>query len=182
MRISHRLTTRAAAPSVFVAALALVGVQAATQSADAAPAKATTTAACSTAHTTLTVSPVTRPVNHLLLKATNTGTQPCNAYGAPFLKAGADAQAAVTWNEGSVPQAVVTLAPGESAYAGIATSTPEGVEGYTAKTLGVFFSNRTLNGSVGAEKTLKLPGGGVWFNSAATVTYWQDNVDDALFG
>ncbi|MFI9244726.1 DUF4232 domain-containing protein [Streptomyces sp. NPDC053086] len=182
MRLSNRLTTRAAVPSVFVAALALVGVQAAAQSAAAAPAKTSTIAACSTAHTQLTVSPVTRPINHLLLKATNTGTQPCNAYGAPYLRAGADAQAAVTWNDDTVPQAVITLAPGESAYAGIATSTPDGVEGYTAKTLGVLFSNRPMNGSVGAEKTLKLPGGGVYFNSAASVTYWQDNIDDALFG
>lgn len=30
------------------------------------------------------------------------------------------------------------------------------------------------------EKTLKLPNGGVFFNSAATVTYWQDNAADAL--
>ncbi|MBL1104272.1 DUF4232 domain-containing protein [Streptomyces sp. 5-8] len=184
MRKFNRFTTPAAAPSVLVAALALVGGLAAAQSAEAAPgkaAKAATINACSTAQTKLTVTQVTRPINHLLLKATNTGTQPCNAYGAPYLKAGADAQAAVAWNDATVPQAVVTLAPGESAYAGITTSTPDGVEGYTAKTLGVFFSNRAMNGSVGAEKTLKLPGDGVYFNSAATVTYWQDNVDNALF-
>ncbi|MBB5926868.1 DUF4232 domain-containing protein [Streptomyces echinatus] len=184
MRMFNRLTTRAAAPSVLVAALALTGQLAAAQSAAGAPAKtskATAITTCSTAHTRLTVTPVTRPVNHLLLKATNTGTQPCYAYGAPYLRAGADAQAAVAWNDSTVPQAVVTLAPGESAYAGITTSTPEGSEGHTAKTLGVLFSNRAMNGSVGVEKTLQLPAGGTYFNSAATVTYWQDNIDNALF-
>ena len=182
MRIFNRFTARTAVPSVLVAGLALAGVQAATQPANAASKKAATTAACTTAHTKLTVKPVTRPINYLLLTATNTGTKPCNAYGAPYLAAGADAQAAVSWAEYSIPQAVVTLAPGKSAYAAISTYTPDGVEGYKAKTLGVLFSNRAMNGSVGAEKTLKLPNGGAYFNSAATVTYWQSSIADALFG
>ncbi|MFK4099353.1 DUF4232 domain-containing protein [Streptomyces sp. NPDC019531] len=180
MRISHRRAARAAAPSVLVAVLALAGVQAAAQSADAAPKKATAITACTTAKTKVTVTPVTRPINHLLLKATNTSSKPCYAYGAPYLRAGAGAQSSLVWDRNSIPQAVVTLAPGESAYAGIGTYTPDGVHTYKAKTLGVFFSNRAMNGSVGAEKTLKLPHGGVYFNSAASVTYWQNSVEDAL--
>ncbi|MFJ4152936.1 DUF4232 domain-containing protein [Streptomyces galbus] len=176
----HRRAARAAGPSVLVAALALAGVQAATQPADAAPKRTTTVAACTAAQTKLTVTPVTRPINHLLLKATNTGTKPCNAYGAPFLRAGADAQAALPWNDISMPQAVVVLAPGASAYAGIATYAPDGAETYTAKTLGVSFAQRDLNGSAGTETTVRLPHGGVTFNSAASVSYWQDNVEDAL--
>ncbi|MGW3150938.1 DUF4232 domain-containing protein [Streptomyces sp. NPDC001177] len=180
MRITHRFTTRAAASSVVVAAaLAFVGVQAAAQTASATPK--TPFPACTTANTKLTVTPVTRPINHLLLKATNTGTKPCYAYGAPVLGVGTDAQAAVPWAEETKPQAVVTLDPGKSAYAGIATYSPDGYEGAIAKTLGVFFSNKQMNGSLGAEKTLKLPNGGVYFNSANTVTYWQSNVEDALF-
>ncbi|MDV9176180.1 DUF4232 domain-containing protein [Streptomyces sp. W16] len=182
MRISNRLTARALVPSVLVAVLTAAGVQAATQSADAAPKKAAAITACTTAHTKVTVSPVTRPINHLLLKATNTGTKPCYAYGAPYLRAGADAQAPLAWDEDSVPQSVVTLAPGKSAYAGIATYTPDGEGGYTAKTLGVLFANRAMNGSAGPEKTLKLPHNGVHFNSAATVGYWQTSIDQALFG
>ena len=50
------------------------------------------------------------------------------------------------------------------------------------KTLGVLLSNRALNGSVGPEKTLKLPHNGVYFNSAATVGYWQSSIGQALFG
>ncbi|WP_427920176.1 DUF4232 domain-containing protein [Streptomyces sp. cg40] len=181
MRILSRRTARTLAPSVLVAVLAAAGVQAAAQSADAAPKRAAAIKACTTAHMKVTVSPVTRPVNHLLLKATNTGTKPCYAYGAPYLRAGADAQAAVGWDEDSVPQSVVTVKPGRSAYAGITTSTPDGVGGYKAKTLGVFFANRALDGSVGPEKTLKLPHHGVYFNSAATVTYWQSSIENALY-
>ncbi|WP_425578920.1 hypothetical protein [Streptomyces echinatus] len=61
---------------------------------------------------------MTRPVNHLLLKATNTGTQPCYAYGAPYLRAGADAQAAVAWNDSTVPQAGGHPRSGESRLRG----------------------------------------------------------------
>ncbi|MEU5520647.1 hypothetical protein ABZ759_08065 [Streptomyces sp. NPDC047860] len=34
--------------------------------------------------------------------------------------------------------------------------------------------------ATGKEKTLKLPNGGTFFNSAANVTYWQGNAADAL--
>ncbi|MFF7967374.1 DUF4232 domain-containing protein [Streptomyces sp. NPDC007903] len=168
-----RITTRTAAASlVALSALALVGVQ-------AGVAGAATTATCTTANTKLTVTEAARPINHLLLKATNTGTATCNAYYAPLLRAGADAQAPLAWVEDSKPQAVVTLEPGESAYAGIATYSPDGEGGATEKTLGVFFTDRNAGGT-GKEKTLNLPNGGVLFNSAAAVTYWQDNPADAL--
>ncbi|MER6083018.1 DUF4232 domain-containing protein [Streptomyces sp. NPDC001833] len=180
MRIVTRSVSRAAASSMVVAAaLALVGLQATAQTASAATAKAPSVVTCTTANTKLTVTEVSRPVNHLLLKATNTGSKPCYAYIAPFLRAGADAQAPVAWAEETTPQSVVTLEPGRSAYAGITTSTPEGEGGAKEKTLGVFFADRKGN-AAGKEKTLKLPKGGVFFNSAATVTYWQDNARDAL--
>ncbi|MEU6817763.1 DUF4232 domain-containing protein [Streptomyces sp. NPDC046860] len=173
MRIATRSVSRATASSlVAVAALALLGVQAGT-------ATAATTATCTTANTKLTVTEVSRPVNHLLLKATNTGTQTCYAYYAPVLRAGADAQAPVAWVEDSKPQAVVTLKPGQSAYAGIGTYSPDGEGGGTEKTLGVFFTDRDAGGT-GKESTLNLPNGGTYFNSAAAVTYWQDNAADAL--
>ncbi|MER8028976.1 DUF4232 domain-containing protein [Streptomyces bauhiniae] len=165
-----RITT--ATSLVALTALALLGVQ-------AGAANAVTTASCTTANTKLTVTEVSRPINHLLLKATNTGTKTCNTYYAPFLRAGADAQAPLAWVEDSKPQAVVTLNPGESAYAGIATYSPDGEGGATEKTLGVLFTDRKA-GSTGKEKTLNLPNGGTFFNSAAAVTYWQYSAADAL--
>ncbi|MEU6550479.1 DUF4232 domain-containing protein [Streptomyces sp. NPDC046915] len=179
MRIATRLASRTAASSMVVAAtLALVGIQAAGQTA-AATTQASSVVTCTAANTELTVTEVTRPINHLLLKATNTGTKPCYAYSAPYLRAGADAQAPVAWNQESTPQAVVVLKPGQSAYAGILTSTPDGEGGGTEKTLGVIFADRKGN-ATDKEKTLKLPNGGVFFNSLAAVTYWQDNAADAL--
>ncbi|BDH08776.1 DUF4232 domain-containing protein [Streptomyces seoulensis] len=178
MRIGTRSASRATASSMIaVAALALLGVQA-----GAATASAATTATpvtCTAANTKLTVTEVSRPINHLLLKATNTGTKSCYAFSAPFLRAGADAQAPLAWVEESIPQSVVTLEPGQSAYAGISTYSPDGEGGSTVKTLGVLFTDRS-GSSTDKEKTLTLPNGGTFFNSAAAVTYWQDNAADAL--
>ncbi|MET9778886.1 DUF4232 domain-containing protein [Streptomyces sp. NPDC006367] len=180
MRIARRFVSRSAASSMVVAAaLALVGVQAAGQTASAAPKKAPSAVTCTTANLRLTVSEVSRPVNHLLVKATNTGTRPCHAYGAPYLRAGADAQAPLPWARETMPQAVVTLKPGQSAYAGVLTYSPDGEGGGDAKSLGVVLADRKGN-ATGKEKSLRLPNGGVFFNSAATVTYWQDNAADAL--
>jgi len=179
MRTAPRSVFRASASSVVVAALALVGVQAAAQTATAATKEASSIVTCTTANTRLTVAEAARPINHLLLKATNTGTKSCYAFSAPYLRAGADAQAAMTWADESTPQSVVTLKPGQSAYAGILTYSPDGEGGSTVKTLGVFLADRKGD-ATDQEKTLNLPNGGVFFNSAATVTYWQDNAADAL--
>jgi hypothetical protein len=179
MRITRRSASRSAASSLVVAALALVGVQAAGQTASAAPKKAPSAVTCTAANLKLTVSEVSRPVNHLLIKATNTGTKPCHAYSAPYLRAGADAQAPLPWARETTPQAVVTLEPGQSAYAGVLTYSPDGEGGGKVKKLGVALADRKGD-ATGKEKTLKLPNGGVFFNSAATVTYWQDNAADAL--
>lgn len=139
------------------------------------------TTACTGAHMKLTAKKVSRPLNHMLLTATNTGSTPCNAYAAPYLRWD-DAQAATRFYEGSKPQAVVTLAPGESAYAGIMYASPDGSgsEGYTAHRLGVFFTNRAANGSTGPSVTVALPKGGIHTDSSAWVTYWQTDAEAAL--
>ncbi|MFD3733113.1 DUF4232 domain-containing protein [Streptomyces sp. NPDC058632] len=180
MRIATRFASRTAASSMVVAAaLAFVGLQAAGQTAAAATKEASSVVTCTTANTKLTVTEASRPINHLLLKATNTGTKPCYAYSAPYLRAGADARSPLPWARETTPQAVVVLEPGQSAYAGITTYSPDGEGGSDAKTLGVLLTDKKGN-AVEGEKTLKLPNGGVFFNSAATVTYWQDNPADAL--
>ncbi|MFJ2263116.1 DUF4232 domain-containing protein [Streptomyces sp. NPDC087844] len=180
MRKSTRSFSRTAASSLAVAALALVGFQATGQTATAATAaKASSIATCTTANTKVSVSTVSRPINHLLLKATNTGTKPCYAYSAPFLRAGADAQAPLRWVEESTPQSVLMLEPGQSAYAGVLTYSPDGEGGSQVKTLGVLLTDKKGNATA-TEKSLKLPGSGAFFNSAAAVTYWQDNAADAL--
>ncbi|MFC8131077.1 DUF4232 domain-containing protein [Streptomyces sp. NPDC057302] len=173
-----RLTTKAAATAAaLTAALSLTALGSAASA--ATPAAKAAPITCTAATTKVTVEQVASPLNHLLLKAKNTGTKACYAYGAPYLRFD-DAQAATTWLDDSVPQAVVTLEPGKSAYAGIATSSPEGSNGYQADKLGVLFSNRGMNGGAGGTAAAKLPGGGVYVDDSAFVTYWQTSASDAL--
>ncbi|WP_261953555.1 DUF4232 domain-containing protein [Streptomyces nigrescens] len=139
------------------------------------------TVVCTGARVKVTVTKANRPVNHLLLTATNTGSVPCYAYNAPYLRWD-DAQAATTILDKSKPQAVIRLAPGESAYAGVMYQSADGSgsEPYTARTLGVLFSNRAANGSTGPAVRFALPKGGIATDSSAWVTYWQASAEDAL--
>ncbi|WP_413102384.1 DUF4232 domain-containing protein [Streptomyces sp. Inha503] len=131
---------------------------------------------CDINKTAITVQHVKSPVNHMLLKATNKAGVDCKLVGYPGLKFGAEAQAATPVNEDSKPQAVVMLAPGESAYAGITTSAADGsgYEGGEVDSLEVF-----IDGSED-PKPVELPGGSVYIDSAAKVTYWQTDAQTAL--
>ncbi|WP_406382210.1 DUF4232 domain-containing protein [Streptomyces sp. NBC_01618] len=134
---------------------------------------------CTGANTKVTVSKVSRPINHLLLTATNTGSSPCYAYHAPKLRFD-DAQAVFPILRDSIPQAVVTLAPGQSAYASIGLSgEPDGQELYKGTHLTVYFSGKSDQGSTGAPAELTLPAGTSW-GSNGFVTYWQSDMADAL--
>ncbi|MFI1740914.1 DUF4232 domain-containing protein [Streptomyces sioyaensis] len=139
------------------------------------------TAACTGAQVKVTATKVNRPVNHMLLTATNAGSVPCYAYNAPYLRWD-DAQAATAFLDKSKPQAVITLAPGESAYAGVMYQSADGSGsgGYTARTLSVLFANRAENGSTGPAVRLPLPKGGITTDSSAWVTYWQSTAEEAL--
>ncbi|MEU5957408.1 DUF4232 domain-containing protein [Streptomyces sp. NPDC047525] len=173
-----RFTAKAAtAATALTAALSLTALGGAASA--ATPAAKSAPVTCTAATTKVTVKQVDRPLNHLLLKAKNTGTKTCYAYGAPYLRFD-EAQSATGWLEDSTPQAVVTLKPGQTAYAAIGTSSPEGSEGRQAHELGVHFANRAMNGSVGAPAAAKLPRGGVYVDSSAYVTYWQTSASDAL--
>ncbi|UQT57118.1 DUF4232 domain-containing protein [Streptomyces durmitorensis] len=174
MRFTAKAATAAAPLTAALSLTALGGAASA-----AAPAAKSAPVTCTAATTEVTVEQVDRPLNHLLLKAKNTGTKTCYAYGAPYLRFD-EAQSATGWLEDSTPQAVVTLKPGRTAYAAIGTSSPEGSEGRQAHELGVHFANRTMNGSVGAPAAVKLPRGGVHVDSSAYVTYWQTSASDAL--
>jgi hypothetical protein len=136
--------------------------------------------ACTSANTKVVVSKVTRPINHLLLTVTNTGSGKCDAYGAPALRFD-DEQAATQLVEDSRPQGVVSLAPGESAYAAISLTGEPGGEtnGRKAEKLGVQFTPRSGTGSVGSPVALKLPAG-TFKDDKAAVTYWQSDMQNAL--
>ncbi|MFE4917105.1 DUF4232 domain-containing protein [Streptomyces sp. NPDC056652] len=149
--------------------------QSQSQGSSTTAAKRTT---CTGANTKVKVSQVTRPINHLLLTVTNTGSKNCDAYYAPALRFD-EAQAATQIIEESQPQAVVTLAPGESAYASISLN-GDGNPTIPAKELTVHFIGRANQGSVGSPAgPLKLPTGTRIADDTA-VTYWQSEMSDAL--
>lgn len=130
--------------------------------------------ACNGANTKTTATEVSRPLNHLLLTVTNTGAKNCDLTGYPIARFG-EAQSVPPVAESTHPQAVVTLTPGESGYAGVLLSAADGSggNGYTAKTLVVGFAK-------GSSATPALPAKGVYVDDKLTVTYWQQRLDDAL--
>ncbi|MGA4952811.1 DUF4232 domain-containing protein [Streptomyces lydicamycinicus] len=136
--------------------------------------------ACTGANVKAVVSKVKRPINHLLLTITNTGSRACDAYSAPLLGFDDD-QSTTRIIEDSKPQSVVTVAPGRSAYAAIQLSGEPGgdTHGRTAQQLTVHFAPRNGSGSVGTPAKLTLPAGTHKDDNAA-VTYWQSSASDAL--
>ncbi|MEU3449395.1 DUF4232 domain-containing protein [Streptomyces thermolilacinus] len=136
---------------------------------------------CTGGNTKVTVTRPSRPINHLLITATNTGSRTCLAYAAPLLRFD-DEQSTPRLVESSKPQAVVTLAPGESAYAGVILSgerAPEEANGRVTRRLSVLFDSRDGSGSVGSPATVTLPAD-TYKTDDAAVTYWQSGLDDAL--
>ncbi|MFE4534785.1 DUF4232 domain-containing protein [Streptomyces scopuliridis] len=134
--------------------------------------------ACTGDNTKVKITRVNRPINHLLLTVTNTGNKNCDAYYAPALRFD-EAQAPTQVIEDSKPQAVVTLAPGESAYASIPLG-GDGAPDIPANELTVYFTGRANQGSVGSPSApLTLPSG-TKISDSTSVTYWQREMADAL--
>ncbi|MET9506796.1 DUF4232 domain-containing protein [Streptomyces sp. NPDC006622] len=136
---------------------------------------------CNGSNTKVTAQPVPRPLNHMLLTVTNTGSKTCDLTYYPVLRFD-EMQWAPTAAKETRPQAVTTLAPGESGYAGVLLSAADGSGdgGTTAEKLTVAFQGRTPNSDGGASATPPLPAEGVYYDSSLTVTYWQRSMDDAL--
>ncbi|MDO0926638.1 DUF4232 domain-containing protein [Streptomyces sp. TG1A-8] len=130
---------------------------------------------CSGTSTRMTATEVSRPLNHLLLTVTNTGSRSCDLTGYPAVRFD-EAQSVPPAFEDSKPQAVVTLAPGESGYAGVllAAADGSGSHGYTARSLAVFF-----DGGAGVAHP-SLPAKGVYVDDSIGVSYWQSTLSDAL--
>ncbi|MFJ8675398.1 DUF4232 domain-containing protein [Streptomyces sp. NPDC093589] len=136
--------------------------------------------ACDAAKIRITAKPLTRPVNHLLLEATNTTGATCDLYAFPYLGF-KGAQSPMAELPDSKPQAVVTLAPGESGYASVMTSSADGTgsNGHRVTSLSVSLPDRDGKGSVGGSAQVALPGGAAYLDDSAWVTYWQTDPSDA---
>ncbi|MEV6501508.1 DUF4232 domain-containing protein [Streptomyces prunicolor] len=136
---------------------------------------------CSGANTKVTAQTVSRPINHMLLTVTNTGSKTCDLYYYPAVNFD-DAQSVPPVMKDSQPQAVTTLTPGQSGYAGVALSNGDngtGTNGRTAKSLSVYFFDRA-NNSISPAATPALPTKGVYVDDSLKVTYWVSDAQDAL--
>ncbi|WP_327225712.1 DUF4232 domain-containing protein [Streptomyces platensis] len=136
--------------------------------------------ACDAAKIQIVAKPLKRPVNHLLLEATNTSGATCDLYFSPYLRFD-EAQSPLAELPDSKPQSVVTLAPGQSGYAAVMTSSADGPgkNGGTMTSLSVSLPGRDGKGSIGGSRTVALPGGSVYLDDSAWVTYWQSDVSAA---
>ncbi|MEV5516118.1 DUF4232 domain-containing protein [Streptomyces flaveolus] len=129
---------------------------------------------CSASDVKITAQKLSRPLNHLLLTATNTGSKTCMLPPYPAARFG-EAQSVPPVAEATKPQSLTGVAPGESGYAGVLLSAGDGSgeNGYETNTLTIPFED-------GSIATVALPAGGVYVDTALTVTYWQTDVDAAL--
>ncbi|AQA12962.1 DUF4232 domain-containing protein [Streptomyces solisilvae] len=121
------------------------------------------------------VTSVPRPASHLLLEITNQSGVTCRLTGFPLARFD-DARSAVPEAADTRPQAVVTLAPGESGYAGLTTSTANAPAADTHKATGLTVS---LPGE-DSRRAVDLPGDSVEIGDGAEVGYWQSDASDAL--
>ncbi|MEV6777693.1 DUF4232 domain-containing protein [Streptomyces syringium] len=145
------------------------------------PAKATDPNApanrvpCTADNTRITAAPVSRPLNHMLLTITNTGSKMCDLVGYPIVKF-EGAQSVPPVMEATKPQAVTSLAPGRKGYAAVILSAGDGSggEGRTAQSLEIGFQ--------GSDKMAEaaLQAKGVHIDDSLRVSYWVTTVEDAL--
>ncbi|MEW2807442.1 DUF4232 domain-containing protein [Streptomyces massasporeus] len=140
-----------------------------------------TRVSCNGSNTTVTAQPVRRPLNHMLLTVKNTGSKMCDLTYYPVLRFD-EMQWVPRPIKDSKPQAVTTLASGESGYAGVSLSAADGSGewGTTGHKLTVGFQGRTPNSDGGPSALPTLPAKGVYYDSTLTVTYWLRDMDDAL--
>jgi hypothetical protein len=151
------------------------------RSGTSAPQASVSSVLCNGSNTAVTAQQVSRPLNHMLITVKNTGSKTCNLTYYPVLRFD-EMQWVPSAIESSRPQAVTTLAPGESGYAGVllAAADGSGDGGTTGHRLTVNFQGSTPNSSGGAAATPSLPAKGVYYDSSLAVTYWQSSMDDAL--
>lgn len=119
----------------------------------------TSSVTCSGANTKVTAQTVSRPINHMLLTVTNTGSKTCNLYYYPAVNFD-DAQSVPPVMKESQPQAVTSLAPGQSGYAGVALAGGDdgsGTNGRTAKSSPSTSSTATTTASARPRRRRSPP-------------------------
>ncbi|MFI9309777.1 DUF4232 domain-containing protein [Streptomyces triculaminicus] len=151
------------------------GGHASAPAADADPDAPENRVPCTADNTEVVATPVSRPLNHMLLTITNTGSTLCDLTDYPIVKF-EGAQSVPPVMEHTKPQAVTSLRPGKKGYAGVILSAGDGRggKGYTARSLEIGFQ--------GSDKMTEvaLQAKGVHIDNSLRVTYWLTTAEDAL--
>lgn len=128
---------------------------------------------CSASDVKITATKVSRPINHLLLTATGTGSKTCMLPPYPVARFG-EAQSVPPVIEESQPHSVAGVGPGETAYAGVLLTAADGSGGepISVNTLRIPFDDDSI-------ANVALPSG-VAVDNKLSVTYWQTSIDNAL--
>jgi hypothetical protein len=133
---------------------------------------------CDSTNIKVTAQVVSRPLNTMILTATNKGTKSCDLYYAPVVRF-EGAQSVPPAMKDTQPQSVVGLEPGASGYAVVKLSSPTGTPdpGHTAKSLSIGFYD-AQHKNVGGFADAALPAKGVYIDSSLKVSFWNSDLDD----
>ncbi|MFG2729875.1 DUF4232 domain-containing protein [Streptomyces canus] len=137
---------------------------------------------CTTSSLKFAIKEVQSPVNHVLITATNTSSKACSIYSYPALRLSENQQSVTAMIGQSKPQADVTLDPGATAYAGLLTASVDrnSQTKVTTSSIGLSLFGPD-EGPTESGVELPVPGGSLYVEEDnAQVTYWQDNVSNAL--
>ncbi|MEU6080204.1 DUF4232 domain-containing protein [Streptomyces sp. NPDC047108] len=137
--------------------------------------------ACTAETLAVEAEAVKSPINHMVLVATNNSDSACNLYHYPTVGE-EGAQAALPPVEESKPQAVATLEPGQSAYAGVLLSSADGSGGEGRETKNFTVGLMDTEGTPTDESPMivEAPGGSTHVDDNARVTYWLSDMKDAI--
>lgn len=129
---------------------------------------------CSTAEVTFTATVADATTSSYLLKVTNKSSKPCNALDYPIVTFG-DLDGQAIQREETHPHVVLTLKPGESAYAGLMGGAKDG-KGKTVDSIAMTMDT----GTALDQKPLTAATPGLYVSAKASVTAWWNNAEDAL--
>ncbi|QKV96008.1 DUF4232 domain-containing protein [Streptomyces sp. NA02950] len=142
---------------------------------------------CTTEGLTFSTSDQPRPINHIMLYATNVSDNACRMVGYPYLKFSEDQQAVTEVLKGSKPRDIVVLKPGATAFASINVADGSGeAEGPVEELTEFQVMLQDFGGESTDPVTVPTPGEDESAGEplsvdigAAFVTYWHSNAADA---
>lgn len=139
---------------------------------------------CSTDMLHLTIDPVREPINHVVISATNTSQVPCHLNKYPLLRTFQADKSTIGVAAMDKPAGPILLAPGAVAYSGVMTNAADG-SGTNRKTIPALFLQLQPGdagaGGVGRPVSVAMPPSAQYIDSSAYVSYWESDMQSALY-